>query len=168
MKKLFTALIAASVLSGLYAVNLGVGVASQNVLKDGRYFAVKADLSTPVMPIIDWRVGILNVVLPDGGKAIHFGTGVSSDLLIKVPMPMAFQPYIVLGLWYDMGLEDAPLDIMEINVKAALGGQMGFGGMNGYLEFGFDEFNWTKGADPATSQEFYGQLGVRIPLKLGL
>jgi len=166
MKKFFAVAIAVSMLSTLYALDLGLGVAYQDVAEDSRYLAVKADARVPVLPILDWRAGLLNVVLPDNGKAIHLGTSISSDLLIKFPMPASFQPYLVMGLWFDMGLEDEPLDYTVLNLKAGLGGEMGFGGFNAYLEGGLDKFNWTKDADPATSQEIYVQLGVLLPVGL--
>lgn len=166
MRKLFAIAIALSMMSGLYALKLGLGVAWEDVLEDGRYFAIKADARVPVLPILDVRGELLNVALPDGGKAIKFGTFTGSDLLIKLPMPMAFQPYLAMGLWFGMGLEDAPLDYMKIDLKAALGGEMALGGVNAYLEFGLNPFNWTKDADPATSNRLYGQLGITVPVGL--
>lgn len=166
MKKLFAIAIAASMLSGLYGLTLGLGVAYEDVAEDGRYLCIKGDARIPVLPVLDWRVGLLNVMLPDGGKAINFGTDVSSDLLIKFPMPASFQPYLVLGVWFNMGLEDEPLDYMNLALKAGLGGEMGFGGFNAYLEGGLNKFTYTKDADPSTTNPIYVQLGITFPLGL--
>jgi hypothetical protein len=164
MKKLFAIAIAASMLSGLYGLTLGLGVAYEDVAEDGRYLCIKGDMRVPILPIVDLRGGLLNVMLPDGGKAINFGTCVSSDLLIKFPMPASFQPYLVLGVWFNMGLEDEPLDYMNFNLKAGLGGEMGFGGFNAYLEGGLHNFTYTKDADPSTTNPIYVQLGVTFPV----
>jgi hypothetical protein len=166
MKKLFAIAIAASMLSGLYGLTLGLGVAYEDVAEDGRYLCIKGDMRVPILPIVDLRGGLLNVMLPDGGKAINFGTCVSSDLLIKFPMPASFQPYLVLGVWFNMGLEDEPLDYMNFNLKAGLGGEMGFGGFNAYLEGGLHNFTYTKDADPSTTNPIYVQLGVTFPVGL--
>ena len=166
MKKLFAIAIAASMLSGLYGLTLGLGVAYEDVAEDGRWLCVKGDARIPILPVLDWRVGLLNVRLPDGGKAINFGTGVSNDLLIKFPMPASFQPYLVLGVWFNMGLEDAPGDYMNLALKAGLGGEYGFGGFNAYLEGGLHNFTYTKDADPSTTNPIYAQLGVTFPIPL--
>jgi hypothetical protein len=164
MRKLFAIAIALSMMSSLYALKLGIGGAYEDVAESGRYFAIKADARIPLMPIIDVRGELLNVALPDGGKAIHFGTFTGSDLLIKLPMPMAFQPYIALGVWFDMGLEDAPGDYMDLGLKGALGGEMGLGGVNLYLEAGLNKFQWVKDGD--TTHPIYVQLGVTVPVAL--
>ncbi len=164
MKKLFAIAIAASMLSGLYGLTLGLGVAYEDVLEDGRYFCVKGDVRVPVLPILDVRGGLLSVPLPDGGKSVNFGTFVDSDLMIKFPMPSSFHPYFALGLWFNLGLEDAPGDYMHIGVKAGLGGEMDFGGVGGYLEFGLHNFTYDKDADPSTTNPLYVQLGLTFPV----
>lgn len=166
MKKLFAIAIAAGLLSGLYALNLGLGVAYESVDTDGRYLAIKADARVPLLPMIDVRAELLNVSLPDGGKAIHFGTFTASDLLIKFPMPSSIKPYLCLGVWFNKGLEDEPLDYTNLALKAGLGAEMGFGGVNAYLEGGLNKFTWIDGADPATDQQIYVQLGATFPLDL--
>jgi hypothetical protein len=165
MKKLFACAIAISMLSGLYAMKLGLGVAYEDALEDGAYLAIKADARVPLMPIIDVRGCLLNIKLPDGGKAIEFGTFVDSDLMIKLPMPMPFQPYIALGIWLGKGLEDEPLDYTDLQLKAALGGEMSFGAMDGYLELGLNKLHMTfeEGEDAVTP--FFVQAGVIFPLK---
>ena len=164
MKKLFAIAIAASMLSGLYGLTLGLGVAYEDVAEDGRYLCIKGDARVPIMPIVDWRAGLLSVMLPENAKSLHLGTGISSDLLIKFPMPASFQPYLVMGFWFDMGLEDEQLDYMTFALKAGLGGEMGFGGFNAYLEGGLNKFTYTKDADPSTTNPIYVQLGVTFPL----
>jgi hypothetical protein len=166
MKKLFAIAIAVGMLSGLYGLTLGLGVAYEDVAEDGRYLCIKGDARIPVLPILDVRGELLNVALPDGGKAIHFGTFAGSDLLIKFPMPAAFQPYLALGIWFSKGLEDAPLDYTTLALKAGLGGEMGFGGVNAYLEGGLNKFTWTADADPATTNPIYVQLGLTFPVGL--
>jgi hypothetical protein len=166
MKKLFAIAIAASMLSGLYGLSLGLGVAYEDVAEDGRYLVIRGDARVPILPIVDWRAGLLNVNLPDGGKSINFGTGITSDLLIKFPMPASFQPYLVLGLWFNLGLEDAPGDYMNFSLKAGLGGEMAFGGFNAYLEGGLHDFTYVKDADPSTTNPIYVQLGITFPIGL--
>jgi hypothetical protein len=162
MRKLFAIAIALSMMSGLYALKLGIGAAYEDVANDGRYFAIKADARVPLMPIIDVRGELLNVALPDGAKGIHFGTFTGSDLLIKLPMPMAFQPYIALGVWFNMSLETG--SAMDIGLKGALGGEMGLGGVNLYLEGGLNKFTWVKDGD--TANKVYVQAGVTVPIAL--
>lgn len=166
MKKLFAIAIAASMLSGLYGLTLGLGVSYEDVVEEGRYLCIKGDARVPILPVLDVRGEFLNVGLPEGGKAIHFGTFFGSDLLIKFPMPAAFQPYLVLGVWFNMGLEDEPLDYMTLGLKAGLGGEYGFGGFNAYLEGGLNKFTWVKDADPSTTNPIYVQLGVTFPIEL--
>ncbi len=166
MKKLFAIAIAASMLSGLYGLTLGLGVSYEDVVEEGRYLCIKGDARIAVLPVVDWRAGLLTVQLPDGGKSVHLGTGITSDLLIKFPMPASFQPYLVLGFFFNMGLEDEPLDYMNIALKAGLGGEMGFGSFNAYLEGGLHNFTWVKDADPSTTNPIYVQLGLTFPLGL--
>jgi len=168
MKKLFAIAIAVSMLSGLYGLTLGLGVAYEDILEDVQepYFCVKGDVRVPVLPIVDVRGGLLSVPLPSGGKAIHFGTFVTSDLMIKFPMPSSFHPYFAFGLWFNLGLEDAPGDYMNIGVKAGLGGEMDFGGVGGYLEVGLNRFTYTKDADPSTAMPLYAQIGLTFPVGL--
>jgi hypothetical protein len=61
MKKLFAIAIAASMLSGLYGLTLGLGVAYEDVAEDGRYLCIKGDARVPIMPIVDWRAGCTSV-----------------------------------------------------------------------------------------------------------
>jgi len=169
MKKLFAIAIAASMLSGLYGLTLGLGVAYEDVADSTRWLCIKGDARIPILPVLDWRAGLLNVSLMEGGKHVLVATGIESDLLIKFPMPASFQPYLVLGLRFLMGLEDTGYyDRMDIALKAGLGGEMGFGGFNAYLEGGLNKFTYSKvgDADGETANPIYAQLGITFPLGL--
>ncbi len=163
MRKLFALALALTLVSGLYGLKLGLGVAYEGLAVDGAdpYLAIKADMRLPLISMIDVRANILSVVLPDGGKAIHLGTFTDSDLMIKFPME-SIKPYLALGLWFNMGLEDAPLDYMNLGLKAALGAEMALGGLNAYLEGGLNKFTWVKDGD--TSNPVYIQLGITVPV----
>ena len=166
MKKLFAIAIAASMLSGLYGLTLGLGAAYEDVVEEGRYLCIKGDARIPILPVLDARGELLLVNLREDGKAITFGTFAGSDLLIKFPMPASFQPYLVLGLWFNMSLEDD--DSMYLGLKAGLGGEYGFGGFNAYLEGGLNRFTYTKvgDADSETANPIYVQLGMTFPIDL--
>ncbi len=145
---------------------MGLGVAYENLAgPEGSkpYLAIKGDATVPVVPILDWRLGILNISLPEGGKSFSFGTGINSDLLIKIPMAGTFQPYIPLGLSLWKGLEEGLG--MLLTLKAGLGGSMGFGGMNGYLEGGLNLASISNGQS-RTDTAFYVQVGVKFPVGL--
>lgn len=170
MKKLFALALALSAVSGLYGLTLGLGGAYENLAgPEGTdpYLAIKMDARVPVMPILDIRAGLLHVELPEGGKEINFGTFVDSDLLIKIPMAAPVQPYIVAGVWFNMSLEeDGP---KSLGLKAGLGIEMPFGGLNGYLEGGLDKFTWYDVAGTSDTQNpLYVQVGVTYPLNLGM
>jgi hypothetical protein len=167
MKKVFALALSLSFLSGLYGFTLGLGVAYEGLAVSGAdpYFALKADARVPLSSMIDIRAVLLNVSLPDGGKSIHLGTFTESDLIFKPKTSMSFKPYLALGVWFSMGLEDAPLDYKILAVKGALGGEMEFGGLNAYLEAGLNKFTWVSGGG-GTSHPVYVQLGVNIPVKI--
>lgn len=166
MKKLFAIAIAASMLSGLYGLTLGLGVAYEDVADSTRYLCIKGDARVPILPVLDVRGELLNVSLKEDQKGIHFGTFFGTDLLIKFPMPAAFQPYLVLGVWFNMSLEDD--DSMDLGLKGGLGAEYGFGGFNAYLEGGLNKFTYSKvgDADSETTNPIYVQLGVTFPLEL--
>jgi hypothetical protein len=170
MKKLFAIAIVASLLSGLYGLTLGLGASYEDITEEdsltGAYLVVRGDARIPVLPILDWRVGLLAVRLPEGGKALGFGTDVTSDLLVKIPMASPLHPYIVLGLWLDLGLEDPSSTV--INLKGGLGAEYGFGPAGFYVEGGLNKFNMTKigDADATTTTPIYGQAGFTFPINL--
>jgi hypothetical protein len=166
MKKLFALVIAASMFSGLYGLTIGLGASYEDVAEDARYLMIKGDARVPLFAIIDVRCGLLGVSLADGGKVINFGTFLESDMLVKIPMAAALQPYLVLGLWFDKGLEDAPGDYTRLGLKAGLGGNMGFGNLGAYLEGGLNKFTWDADADPSTTNPIYVQLGLTFPVGL--
>lgn len=166
MKKFFALALALSCLSGLYGLSLGLGVAYEGLTVSGAdpYLALKADARVPLSKMIDLRACLLNVSLPDGGKSVHLGTFVDSDILLKPDMSMPFKPYLALGLWFNLGLEDAPLDYMTLGLKAALGGEFEVGGFSAYIETGLNKFTWVK--DGGTSHPIYVQLGLTFPVNL--
>ncbi len=165
MKKLFAIAIAASMLSGLYGLTLGLGVAYEDVADSTRYLCIKGDARIPILPVLDLRVGLLDVSLRENAKGILFGTGMETDLLIKFPMPASFQPYLVFGLRFDLGLEDP--STMGLELKGGLGGEMGFGGFNAYLEGGLHNLDFQKDREPdEMTTAIYAQLGVTFPLGL--
>ncbi len=167
MKKLFAVAIAAGLLTGLYALNLGLGVAYEDVADSTRFLTIKADARVPLFAMIDVRCELLNVSLMEDAKAIRFGTFNGADLLIKFPMPSSIKPYLCFGVWFDKGLEDVVgFDQTLLDLKAGLGAEMGFGGVNAYLEGGLNKFHWNgaEGADPATDQEIYVQIGATFPV----
>ena len=166
MKKLFAIAIAASMLSGLYGLTLGLGVSYESVEDSTRYLCIKGDARVPILPVLDVRGELLLVPLGEDAKAIHFGTFAGSDLLIKFPMPAAFQPYLVLGVWFYMSLEDD--DTMAFDLKGGLGAEYGFGGFNAYLEGGLNKFSYFKtgSADSETANPIYVQLGITFPIDL--
>lgn len=166
MKKLFAIAIAASMLSGLYGLSLGLGASYESVEDSTRYLCIKGDARIAILPVLDVRGELLLVPLGENAKAINFGTFAGSDLLIKFPMPAAFQPYLVLGVWFNMSLEDD--DSMYLGLKAGLGAEYGFGGFNAYLEGGLNRFTYTKvgDLDSETANPIYVQVGLTFPIEL--
>uniref|UniRef100_A0A7C4XLL2 Outer membrane protein beta-barrel domain-containing protein n=1 Tax=candidate division WOR-3 bacterium TaxID=2052148 RepID=A0A7C4XLL2_UNCW3 len=166
MKKLMAVAIALSMFSGLSALSLGLGVAYENLAgPEGTdpYLAIKADATVPVIPVLDWRLGLLNVSLPKGNKSFSLGTGLGSDLLIKIPMAGTFQPYIPFGFELLKVLEEG--GVMMFALKGGLGGSMGFGGVSGYLEGGINLVSISNG-ESHTDNAFYVQVGVKMPVGL--
>ncbi|MEO0106226.1 MAG: hypothetical protein ABIL46_02715 [candidate division WOR-3 bacterium] len=166
MKKLLAAAIALSAVSGLYALSLGLGIAYENLAgPEGTdpYLAIKGDATIPVISMVDWRLGLLNISLPEGGKSFSLGTGIGSDLLVKIPMAGTFQPYVPFGFSLFKSLEEG--GGMILTLKGGLGGSMGFGGMNGYLEAGLNLVSMSNG-DSDTDKSFYIQAGVKFPVGL--
>lgn len=173
MKKLFALAVAISMMSGLYGLSLGLGVAYENIAgpeDTDPYLAVKGDVTLPVIPIIDWRLGLLSLELPTDAKLFTLATGISSDLLIKIPMPAAFQPYLVIGLgvgYYSIEVLDETFNTTFLDFKGGIGGEMGFGGLSAYLEggvnFGYFKFG---DADAETENPLFVQAGVKFPVGL--
>ena len=170
MKKLFAIAIVASLMSGLYGLTFGLGVSYEDIAEEdtltGAYFVVRGDARVPILPILDWRAGLLAVQLPTDAKSLHFGTGVTSDLLIKIPVPAAINPYVVLGLWLDMGLEDP--STMMLRLKGGVGAEYSFGPAGLYLEGGLNKFQlYDDGVNDATTTvPIYAQVGFTFPIDL--
>lgn len=169
MKKLFAIAIAASMLGGLYGFSIGLGVAYDNLAgPEGTdaYFSVRADAMCKPLPILGFRIGLIQIDLPTDATTYAFGTGVSADVLIFIPMAGMISPYIPFGFWYH-GYAD---ESSSLKLKGGLGAEMGFGGFMGYLEAGitFTKVSWgIEGVDdPDATNPFYVQGGVRIPIGL--
>ncbi len=165
MRKLFALTLALTLVSGLYGFKLGIGPAYENIAVTDQdpFLAIKIDARVPLISMIDVRAVLINFSMPENAKSLKFGTFTESDLMIKFPMEGSFKPYLALGLWLNQGLEDAPLDYMQLYLKAALGGEMGFGGVNVYVEGGLNKFAKIKGVD-GTQHPVFVQLGVILPV----
>jgi hypothetical protein len=167
MKKLFAIAIAASMLGGLYGFSIGLGVAYDNLAgPEGTdpYFSVRADAMCKPLPVLGFRIGIIQIDLPTDATTYAFGTGVSADVLIFIPMAGMVSPYIPFGVWYHGNTGSS------FKVKGGLGANMGFGGFMGYLEAGITFTSVSYGIegvdDPDSTNPFYVQGGVRIPIGL--
>lgn len=169
MKKLFAIAIAASMLSGLYGLTLGLGVAYEDVAEDGRWLCIKGDARIPIIPVLDWRAELITVRLPENAMSLHIGTGISSDLLVKIPVPAPISPYLAFGFLFDLGLEDEPLDYMNFKLKAGAGAEYSFGPACAYIEGGLHNLDFVKDREPdEMTTAIYAQLGVTYPIPLGL
>ena len=167
MKKLFAIAIAASMFSGLYGFSVGLGARYDNIAADSvmgdAYLGIRADVMCKPMPILGFRMGLIQIDMVEDAMQMHFGTGVNADVLVYIPMMGMVNPYLVLGLWYN-SYENVG---SGFEFHGGVGGEFGFGGFAAYLEAAFvlqsyspevgdgDSFNW-----------FYVQGGVRIPIGL--
>jgi len=170
MKKLFAIAIAACLFSGLYGASIGLG--AQYTINAPRaigdtvnisYPSIVADVMAPILPILGVRMGLVeyNIISEDdGGNNYKFGLGVYGDICLMLPLPMAFMPYIPIGVVYG-GNGGSTL-----HFKGGVGGMMNFGGVHGFLEGGIHFMN----VDLETMEEsesdtyFYVQGGVRVPI----
>ena len=162
MKKLFAIAIAASMLSGLYGFSIGLGAAYDNLAGEedtDPYFSVRADVMCKPLPILGLRFGLIQIDLPTDSTEYHFGTGVSADVLVFIPMAGTITPYIPFGFWYHGNTGSV------LTLKGGLGAEMGFGGFAGYLEGGINYEDISPEVGEGTSDTwFYVQGGVRIPI----
>jgi len=159
MKKLFALALSLSMLSGVYGLTIGIGGAYEDVtdeLGGGAYFAAKIDAIVPVLPILKVRGNLLNVDFVTD-TPIKFGTFTGTDLLVILPLPAMFQPYVVAGAWFEKDV--------SMSFKGGLGAEIGFGTVSGYLEGGV---NYTKPDVGDATMPVYIQGGVRVPIQLGL
>lgn len=163
MKKLFAIAIAASIFSGLYGLSFGLGGVYDMIAgPEGTdpYFGVRADVMCQPMPIFGFRIGLVQVDLPEDNTTYTIGTGLGSDLVIFVPMAGLVSPYIPLGVeYYDYG----ELVGSGLNFRGGLGAGFGFGGFAGYLEGGIRFFMPGEGD---SQNWFYAQAGIRVPVAL--
>jgi hypothetical protein len=164
MKKLFAIALAVGLFSGLYGLSFGLGVAYDNIAgPEGTdpYLSIRADVMCKPLPILGFRMGLIQVDLPEDNTTYMFGTGVNADILIYIPMAGMVNPYIPFGFWY-YGNGGS-----TITLKGGLGGEFGFGGFAGYLEGGIEFISISpEGMDSSSENWFYIQAGVRIPVGL--
>ena len=169
MKKLFAIAVAAGMLSGLYGAS--IGLAGQYTINEPRgygdtvdisYPSVLVDIMVPIIPVLAARMGLVEYNIigeDDGGSHYAFGTGVYGDICFMIPMEGMFKPYIPVGFIY--GGSDAG---SEMHLKGGVGGMMGFGGIDGYLEGGVKFLTWSpEGLDSESGTFFYFQGGIRVP-----
>ncbi|MGB7054360.1 MAG: hypothetical protein WBE28_03445 [bacterium] len=169
MKKLFAIAVAAGMLSGLYGASIGLGV--QYTINEPRgymdtvdisYPSVLVDLMLPIIPVLSLRCGLVEYNIigeDDGGAHYAFGTGVYGDVCFMIPMEGMFKPYIPIGFIY--GGSDAG---SEMHLKGGVGGMMGFGGVDGFLEGGVKFLTISpEGFDSESGTFFYVQGGIRVP-----
>ena len=166
MKKLFAIAAVAGMLSGLYGFSVGLGARYDYLAgPEGSdpFFSIRADVMCKPMPILGFRMGLIQIDMPTDAMYMHFGTGVNADVLVYVPMAGMVSPYVVVGAHY-VSQENAYTKIL---LNGGLGAEMGFGGFAGYLEAAFNmDATTPEGMDGTTDTWFYVQGGVRIPIKL--
>ena len=160
MKKLFAIVIAGSMLSGLYGLSIGLGGAYDGITETG-YFSVRADVMCKAMPFLGFRLGLVQVDFPSGTTPMYFGTGISTDVMLFIPMAGMISPYIPMGVSYS----DA-YDVSTLHLKGGLGAEFGFGGFNGYLEGGINFWNIDISGVSGSTNPIYVQGGVRFPVPL--
>lgn len=169
MKKLFAIAVAASLFSGLYAASIGLG--GQYTIGEPRaygdttdisYPSVLVDVMVPIIPVLAARMGLVefNIISDDdGGSNYKFGTGVYGDICFMIPMAGMFKPYIPIGFVYGGNGGS------EMHLKGGVGGMMGFGAVDGYLEGGIKLLTWSpEDLDSESGTYFYVQGGLRVPI----
>lgn len=166
MKKLFAIAIAASLFSGLYGFSVGLGARYDNLAgpeETDPYLSIRADVMCKPMPILGFRMGLIQVDLVENATFMTFGTGVNADVLVYIPMMGMVNPYLVLGVWYQ-----SQQDMYTgFDFHGGIGGEFGFGGFAAYLEGAFILHSVTpEGMDSQSDSWFYVQAGVRVPIGL--
>lgn len=179
MKKFVLIALLCFVVSG-YGLTLSIGGAYENLATgdtlDKAYFALKGQLSVDILPLLSWRAGILNVEFPEGITSFKLGTGLSSDILINLPLPLPIKLYGVTGFVFALtnASDTTANDVTYYTLKAGLGAKMSIIPMVGmYVEGGVDYYS-TNVKIPAygydittTSHPVYITGGVCIPIPLG-
>ena len=170
MKKLFALVIAASMMSGLYALSFGLGarytIGYPGALADSTfsYPSIVADVMCKPLPIVGLRIGLIQFdMIPDeeGGSKYEFATGANAAVLVYIPMAGMVNPYIPFYFSYSGNGGSTIL------LDAGLGAEFGFGGVNGYLEGGINLWNASpEGLDSNSETWFHVQGGVRIPVNV--
>ena len=160
MKKLLTIFISLFILSSSFALSLGAGVSLENLFgKKGSdpYLALKADFTTPFIAIIDYRFGFLLLSLQKNYKSFSLGSGLYSDFLVNVDIPLLLKLYFPLGLTLTKILEEN--GTTTIAFKGGIGGEKDFLLLKGYLEAGINLYKIEN-----TQKSFYLQIGFKKDL----
>lgn len=179
MKKFVLIALMCVVLSG-YGLDLSIGGAYENLATgdtlDKAYFAITGKLSVDILPLLTWRAGILNITFPEGLTSFVLGTGISSDLLINLPLPLPLKLYGITGIVFSLSnaSDSTDMDVTHYSLNAGIGAKMPIMPMFGiYVEGGVEYFS-TNIKIPAsdydnttTSHPFYVTGGISIPIPLG-
>lgn len=166
MKKLLALAIAIGMFSSLYGLSFGLGAAYDNIAgpeETDAFLSIKADVMCKPLPIVGFRIGLIEFNMPEDATNYHFGTGVNATVLVYIPMAAPVMPYIPLGIFYH-SYQDA---FSMIDLTAGLGAEMGFGSVSGYLEGGIDWQQISPEVGDSQSENwFFVQAGVRIPVPM--
>jgi hypothetical protein len=160
MKKLLTIFISLFIITNSYPLALGGGIALENLAGEkgtDPYLALKADFTVPFISIIDYRFGFLLLSLQKNYKSLSLGSGLYSDFLINVDIPLLVKLYFPLGLSLTKILEENGSTIIAF--KGGIGGEKDFLLLKGYLEAGI---NINKNEE--TKKSFYLQIGFKKDL----
>lgn len=157
MKRLFTLIASVLFITNLSALTLGAGLGLEELGNDA-YLKIKGDAIFPIVSLLDYRLGILIFNLKN--KDITLGTGIDNDLIVKVPMPIGFQPYIPCGFFF--GFNEAT----SISLKGGIGLEKELGLIKGYLEGGLRYYLFKIGETSEDKIRFYLQGGIRLPLEI--
>ncbi len=174
MKKIFILIAVLAMAGGLYALGFGVSGAYDMIAGpefSDPFFSAKVDLYVPIIPALNWRVGLFKIDFPEGGKVISFGTGVagyymlfsSSDIIIKPPLPSPFKPYGLAGIGL-MNISNGT-SMTNLNLKGGVGAEMGLGQVKPYIEGGINFLSMDFGGGSDSEKWFYIQGGLIIKLK---
>ncbi len=160
MKKLLAIFISLFILSTSFALSLGAGVSLENLFGEkgsDPYLALKTDFTAPFISIIDYRFGFLLLSLQKNYKSFSLGSGLYSDFLINVDIPLILKLYFPLGLTLTKILEEK--GSTTIAFKGGIGGEKDFLLLKGYLEAGINLYK-----EENTQKSFYLQIGFKKDL----
>ncbi len=154
MRKLFILIITLLLINSLFSLTIGVGVGVED-LGNNAYGAAKVDAILPLVSFLDARLNLLFLNLSE--IKINLGTGIGSDIIVKFPLPIIFQPYIPFGFSYFSNHSKS------FNLKGGIGIDKEFILILGYLEGGFN-LNLLKTNGTSQTTYFYFQGGIKLPL----